>query len=590
MPTLNWIGKEKVINYDRDVPYRILERQYSYDEKGQHDEDNYSENMIIHGDNLEALKSLLPKYAGSIKCIYIDPPYNTGEENWVYNDNVNDPKIKKWLGEVVGKEGEDLTRHDKWLCMMYPRLNILKKLMHKENGAIFISIDDNEYAHLKDICDEIFGINKHIATIVWQKRYSRENRESIGDVHEYILIYASDVYAFKKNRHLVPMDEKQSKVYKNPNGDPRGRWRPVPMTAQSGHATKDQFYPITAPGGKVHYPPEGRCWSVMENTYFDLLEQGRIYFGKDNNSQPNTIRYLSEVEGVVPWTWWPHEEVGNTDIAKKETYSILGKDLQFETLKPVALISRIINMITDPGDIVLDCFAGTGTTGNAVLEINANEANKRKFILVEMMDYAETITAERVKRVIRGYEAITKSEEFIYKRRLKLKDLENGQKLLDEVRAIAHENKSKYTSVGQPCIKDNSLCVIGKNIFKEKVEGTGGDFSYYELGKPLFIDGQINREVPVEKIKEYIYYTETNQSLETTYNKNEYYMGTNKEAGYYFYYKANVETTLNYDFLSTITERAEQYIVYADKCALSDEELIKSNITFKKIPRDVKIL
>jgi len=187
MPTLEWIGKDKVINHHQEVPFRVLERTYSYDESGRHDDDNGSENMIIHGDNLEALKALLPRYEGQIKCIYIDPPYNTGNEGWVYNDNVNDPKIRKWLGEVVGKEGEDLSRHDKWLCMMYPRLRLLYKLL-SDDGAIFISIDDNEQANLKLICDEIFGSSRFVAQIVWQKRTSPDARKRMSNGHEYILI------------------------------------------------------------------------------------------------------------------------------------------------------------------------------------------------------------------------------------------------------------------------------------------------------------------------------------------------------------------------------------------------------------------
>lgn len=189
MPTLNWIGKDKVINHHQDVPYRLLERKYSYDEKGQHLYDNGSENKIIKGDNLEALKSLLPQYEGKIKCIYIDPPYNTGEEGWIYNDNLNNPQIKKWLGQVVGKEGEDLSRHDKWLCMMYPRLKILCKLLAND-GDIFISIDDNEYSNLKLICDEIFGSRNFIATFIWEKRVNRENRKVVSSRHDYILCYA----------------------------------------------------------------------------------------------------------------------------------------------------------------------------------------------------------------------------------------------------------------------------------------------------------------------------------------------------------------------------------------------------------------
>ncbi|HFJ9295872.1 TPA: site-specific DNA-methyltransferase [Bacillus cereus] len=528
MPTLEWIGKEKVINHHQDVPFKVLNHKYSFNEGGLSNDEGSSENKIIRGDNLEALKALLPQYEGKIKCIYIDPPYNTGNEKWIYNDNVNHPKIKKWLGDVVGKEGEDLSRHDKWLCMIYPRLKLLNKLLDTKKGVIFISIDENEYANLKLICNEIFGSNCYVATIAWQKRYSRENRQAIGDVHEYILIYAKDKKYFKETRNLIEMDEKQSKVYKNPNNDPKGRWRPIPMTAQAGHATKDQFYPITAPGGKVFYPPAGRCWSIVESTFNELLKQGRIYFGKNNNSQPNTIRYLSEVDGVVPWTWWPHEEVGNTDSAKKEIYSILGKGTQFDTPKPSQLIERIIRIATskDENDIILDSFSGTGTTAHAVLNINKKDGGNRKFILVEMEDYAETITAERVKRVISGY---------------------------------------------------------------SDIEGTGGEFSFYDLGESLLLENHyINENVDIKKIREYVFYLETKQSLvEEVSMDNQYYLGEKNNNAYYFYYEKDRTTTLDYKFLSLIKNSAESYIIYADKNLLSSEEMNKFNIVFKKIPRDI---
>ena len=528
MPTLEWIGKDKVINHHQEVPYRVLERQYSFDESGRHSEDNGSENMIIHGDNLEALKALLPQYEGKIKCIYIDPPYNTGNEGWVYNDNVNDPKIKKWLGEVVGKEGEDLSRHDKWLCMMYPRLKLLQKLMDPTNGVIFISIDENEIANLKCICNEIFGSSRHVATIVWQKRYSRENRGAIGDAHEYILVYATDVEAFKRNRHRVEFDEKSARIYKNPNNDPKGRWRAVPMTAQGYRP--NQMYPITSPNGSVHYPPSGRCWSTVESEYKKLLDAGRIYFGKNGDSQPSIIRYLSEVEGMVPWTWWPHEDVGHTDEAKKEIISLLGKADMFDTPKPTRLIMRILQIATNPDDIILDSFAGSGTTAHAVLNMNKADGGHRKFILIEMMDYADSVTAERVKRVIHGY---------------------------------------------------------GED--KKTVEGTGGNFSYYELGPVLLQpDGNLNEEVGADKIRTYVYYMETKEPLPTQQNSAEpYQMGVCRDTAYYFYYDRQKVTTLDYEFLSTIQTKASGYIIYADLCAIPQETLRKYNITFKKIPRDI---
>lgn len=521
MPTLNWIGKDKVITHHLDVPFRTLKKEYSFSPDGS---DNG--NMIIHGDNLEALKALLPQYEGRVRCIYIDPPYNTGNENWVYNDNVNDPRIRKWIGQVVGKEGEDLSRHDKWLCMMYPRLRLLQKMMSPD-GAIFISIDENEYASLKLICDEIFGSQHHIATFAWQKRYSRENREAIGDAHEYVLLYASDNEIFKTKRHLVPMNEDQTKVYKNPNNDPRGRWRGVPMTAQGYRP--NQMYPITDPKGNVHLPPPGRCWSTIESEYIKLRDAGRIYFGKNNDSQPSIIRYLSEVEGVVPWTWLPSEDVGHTDSAKKEMFAILGKQNVFDTPKPVELIEFILKIASDPDSIILDSFAGSGTTAQAVLNMNKADGGHRRFIMVEMGDYADSITAERVRRVIKGY---------------------------------------------------------GEG--KDAVEGTGGSFSFYELGEPLFLsDGMLNPAALIDDIRSYVYFSETREAIDETSADDPYYLGTHDNTAYYFCYDAEQQMVLSDSLLGTMHHRGEQYVIYADACLLSDEDMKRWNITFKKIPRDI---
>ena len=290
--------------------------------------------------------------------------------------------------------------------MMLPRLKLLSKLLHRD-GVIFISIDDHEIHNLRAICDEIFGINKFVATIVWQKRYSRENREAIGDVHEYILIYSKNPKAFKEYRNTVPPNEKQLKVYKNPNNDPKGRWRPIPMTAQAGHATPDQFYEIVAPGGKIHKPPSGRCWSLSESTFKKLLSEGRIYFVKNGNSQPNVIRYVSEIEGFVPWTWWPHEEVGNTDEAKKEMQVYFGDKAAFDNPKPLRLLDRIIRFATNENDIILDSFAGSGTTAHAVLQLNNLNKENRKFILIEMdKDICKGKTAVRLIKAVSGFTSV----------------------------------------------------------------------------------------------------------------------------------------------------------------------------------------
>ena len=374
---LTWVGKEKPIK----IEPRLLIENTSLSNCTN---DPNTENMLIHGDNLLALKSLENKYSGKVKCIYIDPPYNTGSAFEYYDDNFE---------------------HSLWLNLMRPRLGILWKLLDKDVGSIWISIDDSEQAYIRVLCDELFGRSNFVAQIVWQKRYSRENRESIGDVHEYILVYARNPVKFKEIRNLVPMSEEQEKVYKNPNNDPRGRWRAIPLTAQAGHATKDQFYEIIAPGGKVYTPPAGRCWSLSKKTFEELLADGRIYFGKDNNSQPNKIRYLSEVPGVAPWTWWPSNEVGHTDSSKKEIMELFGKDNIFDTPKPETLLERIIHIATNKGDLVLDSFLGSGTTVAVAHKMG------RRYIGIEMGNHAYTHCKVRLDKVISGEDkgGVTKS-------------------------------------------------------------------------------------------------------------------------------------------------------------------------------------
>ena len=367
---LVWEGKETPL---RPEPRILIEKpELSYSVDG---ENVSKDNILIHGDNLLALKALEKDYSGKVKCIYIDPPYNTGSAFEHYDDNFE---------------------HSVWLNLMKGRLEILWKLLNPADGSIWISIDDDERDYLKILCDEIFGRNNFLASLVWQKRYSRENREAIGDVHEYILVYTKDKNRFKEIRNLVPMNEEQAKVYKNPNNDPKGRWRPVPMTAQAGHATSEQFYEIIAPGGKVFTPPQGRCWSLSKATFEKLRAEGRIYFGKDNNSQPNTIRYLSEVSGVAPWTWLPSDEVGHTDSAKKEIMDLFGKNNIFDTPKPERLIQRIIHIATNEGDLVLDSFLGSGTTAAVAQKMG------RRWIGIEMGNHAYTHCKVRLDKVISG--------------------------------------------------------------------------------------------------------------------------------------------------------------------------------------------
>lgn len=562
------------------MPYRVLERQYSFDENGQHETDNGSANKIIHGDNLEALKALLPEYEGKIKCIYIDPPYNTGNEGWVYNDNVNDPRMRDWLHKTVGKEGEDLSRHDKWLCMMYPRLKLLQKLL-AENGAIFISIDDTEYANLKLICDEIFGMNCFVSNISWQRTYSTRN-DSKGIVNEveHIAVYSKQP---DWNPNKLPRTAEMDSKYKNPDND-IALWRTDNAFAPGAATHQGMVYAIQHPfTGQMIYPSNNACWRYQQEQMLEIMRgwcdyelrdlndaheravvcgvadedvrQGvkaivlteplevsaqkaqaiydrgqwpRFFFTKGGKGGIARKTYLNNIGGKLPTNFWPFSETGHTDEAKKEMLAIFDGKATFDTPKPRRLIEFVLKIAGDKDALILDSFAGSGTTAHAVLNMNRADGGNRRFILVEMGDYADTITAERVKRVINGY---------------------------------------------------------GEG--KKAVDGTGGSFSYYELGEPLLCGDVLNEKVSTDKIREYIYFTDTKSSLPEPNPDEPYFLGVHVGSAYYFYYEKQAVTTLNRAFLNTVRTRADAYVIYADRCTLSDAELEKYHITFKKIPRDI---
>lgn len=522
MPTLNWIGKDKVLNHHLEVPFHVLERQYSFDEAGKHEEDNGSENMIIHGDNLLALKSLLPKYEGKIKCIYIDPPYNTGNENWVYNDNVNDPQIQRWLHQVVGKEGEDLSRHDKWLCMMYPRLKLLQRLL-ADDGVIFISIDVFEYAHLKCIMDEIFGIANFRNCIAVRRGIKNvqaqfEEVQALSLGHEYIYLYSKNTQA------KLPKLSKPLELAKAGKWDTfwRGTDRPT---------MRYRIFDALPTSGQWRWE-ENRTRKAMKNydiyisKYADKISLDDFFIEHFMATNEKLDFVRKNENGVIQYYVPP--QTGKLLSDNWMDILLSGSFAGFDTEKNVLLIQRIIDWIVRPGEIVLDSFAGSGTTAHAVLNMNKADGGNRKFICIEMMDYADTITAERVKRVINGY---------------------------------------------------------GEG--KKTVDGTGGNFSYYELGEPLLVDDKLNNAVSTEKIREYIYYMETKQALPEAAAEEPMLLGVHHGAAYYFNYEKDASTTLNAAFLKSIKTQAEAYVIYADTCVLSENKLQQFHITFKKIPRDI---
>ena len=643
MPTLNWIGKDKVVNHHLEVPFYTLERKYGFSGEDGADkkEVRQSGNMIIHGDNLLALKALMPEYEGRVNCIYIDPPYNTGEEKWVYNDNVNDPHIRKWLGEVVGKEGEDFSRHDKWLCMMYPRLALLQKLLDPQ-GAIFISIDDNEYTNLKAICDEIFGKNCFVSNISWERTYSvRNDKDGVAVIVEHLLVYS-------KEPGWVPVklertDEMDS-GYSNPDND-FAPWASVIPTAPSASSHQGMVYAIQHPfTGELIYPTTGRCWSFgqedmlgfmngwceyelqdlnddekraeISGVSVDSVRKGvkgivlkedfetsrqkaqevydrgpwpKYFFTKGGLGGIRRKTYITEVEGKIPTNFWPFDEVGHTDEAKKELKEIFGGKSPFDTPKPTRLLERILDIATDENSIVLDSFAGSGTTAHAVLLANKKKHSNRKFILVELMDYADSTTAYRVKKAITGYQATMKHEEEIYNKKLTIKNLPKYETFLKEAESVIEREQGNYAEISKPKLVDNCIKVIATRVQDGKVKGLGGSFDYYELGKPLFVDGNLNEEVEEEKIRQYIYYTETRQPLKRERKEeSKYLLDTWQRTGYYFYYEKDRSTELTIDTLGIVTEQADQYIIYADVCHLSKEFMAEKHIFFKKIPRDIK--
>ncbi|MGE8036742.1 site-specific DNA-methyltransferase [Lysinibacillus sp. NPDC093692] len=588
MPTLEWIGKEKVVNHHLDVPYRVLEHKYSYDENGQHTEDNNSENMIINGDNLAALKSLLPQYEGRIKCIYIDPPYNTGNEGWIYNDNVNDPRIKKWLGEVVGKDGEDLSRHDKWLSMMYPRLKLLQRLL-TEDGCLILSISYHELHNLIGICKEIFA-TRQIVTVTVQTSGGKPSG-GFNYVHEYLIFvvpkdFKANSIDFWGGKRRSPFEGLTLSTFdktQRPN-----QTYPIFVDTETGlfvgtgKSLQEQIEDGSYLGDKADFPydysvaPEGtvavypittkgkHCvWRQIPQRLKSDWEKGyiKISLNKSANS-PNkySVQYLpsgvikkinsGELQVIGHEDNAPTLRFGNNQTvggqiptiwSEKSFYTVNGTKMLetifpevakvFDYPKPLDLISSVIQAVTSDGDIILDSFAGSGTTAHAVLSMNKINEGNRKFILIEMMDYASSITAERVKRVITGY-----------------------------------------------------------GTEEDSIEGTGGGFSYYELGEPLLEGENLNNKVELEKIREYVYFTETKCKLNSLKIDEPYYLGTHINTAYYLCYEKVHTITLNRELLHLVKTKADSYVIYADLCTLSDVELDKYNITFKKIPRDISRL
>lgn len=507
MPMLNWMGREKATQTVKDVVMKILRENKSLSYGS-------GDNVLVHGDNLEALKALLPFYAGQVKCIYIDPPYNTGSAFEHYDDNLE---------------------HSTWLNMMYPRLKLLREFL-REDGSIWISIDDAESHYLKVICDEIFGRKNFVANIVWQQRTTRENRKVFSANCESILVYAKSSQRFGETRNDLPLTDEILARYKNPDNDPRGPWQSISINAQGGHGTPSQFYDLIAPNGKVHKLPKGRCWLYTQQKLTEEIAKNNIWFGADGNSAPRKKKFLSEVtSGVTPETLWLADFAGTNDEAKKETNALFEEGNFFDTPKPERLIQQVLTIATNPGDLVLDSFLGSGTTTAVAHKMG------RRWIGIEMGDHAKTHCAVRMKKVVDG---------------------EQGG--------------------------------ISKAV---KWQG-GGGFRYYELGEAILqADGSLTSDIPFEVMAAHVWFSETKTPY-TGGNKSTV-LGVHEGTAYVLLYNGilkdrsvnggNVLTRKTLEVVQADLSglEYEKIVVYGEACRLMQPTLQALKIEFRQTPYDL---
>ncbi len=513
MTDLTFKGKEFVYNHHLSVPFRPL-IPIAAKSAGDPQLDG---NLIIHGDNLHALKALLPMYAGKVDCVFIDPPYNTGNEKWSYNDNVNSPMIREWL-DSNPVSIEDSLRHDKWCALMYPRFRLLHELL-SEDGSFWMTLDDNEIHRARSILDEIFGEANFIATCIWHKADSPKNSaQHFSSDHDYLIVYAKRKELWTVN--LVPRTDEMRARYKNPDNDPRGDWMISDLDARN-YYSKGR-YPITTPSGRViPGPPPGRYWVVSKEKFDELEADNRIWYGEDGSSEPNIKRFLSEVrEGVVPQTIWGWPEVGSTRNAKSEILRIMGSALEddvFVTPKPTRLLERVLAIATTPDSIVLDSFAGSGTTAHAVLSANSKDGGNRRFILVECEDYADQLTAERVRLAITGYSFTGTQGEELMRERITFTKLKNASRLLDQITSFENLDGYRFDRITKT-VKDGVLIVTGEKDIEECVAGLGGSFTFCTLGEPIELDHLLTGEsLPsFESLGSVLFHMATNTAFDAT--------------------------------------------------------------------------
>ena len=605
MPTLDFKGKSFVYAHHLSVPFRelVVDAKKSLPAKGQ--KPSLDDNLIIHGDNLHALKALLPVYAGKVDCIYIDPPYNTGNEGWCYNDNVRSPLMREWLKKSANPvEKEDLERHDKWLCMMWPRLQLLRDLL-KEEGVIFVSIDDNEVHRLRFLLDEIYGDENAVATFIWRKVDSpNDNKVSITPDHEFILCYAKNADEAEFARML---DDSLIEAYRGP--DENGLYFRDRLLKKNGKNSlrKDRptmFFPIEDPDGNevlpIHENGEEACWAAGPKTVAAAVGAGTLLWKRrEKQGKPVWEPYIREFAAENPARPFPTiwSDLPTMRQAKAMLRDIFNTGDLFSTPKPIQLIDRILELTATKKDaIILDSFGGSGTTAHAVLAQNKRDGGNRKFLMVEMEDYADKLTAERVRRVIQGYKFEGTQREELHRESLTWTKIKKASELVEKAESFEMLEKGRFDRIAKS-VENGDFVVTGEKTVTEKVAGLGGSFTFATLGPEMSLDKLLADGLPsFESLAKYVFYTATGRTLSELPKKKGATHGFIGETDLYrvhLYYQpdkawlqsndAALTEKLVDEMVAANTEK-KKLLVFAAAKFMGQRELSRLNVDFCQLP------